>query len=148
MIAKFLNKIVFSLFLAVFCAAGLFAQNQMVTVVVEVTNVIVNNGNVYLAIFFTADELRREEPSIAFQLDSTRTVLTQEVQLPAGEYVISAFQDNNRNKVLDFGLFGIPRELVGISNYFGRGFPSRDFNRQKIPINSTTPKVTIGLYKF
>jgi uncharacterized protein (DUF2141 family) len=68
--------------------------------------------------------------------------------LPIGEYVITAFQDANNNQRLDFGLFGRPRELVGISNFFGRGNPSRNFDRQKILVNNSTGKITIGLYRF
>ena len=145
---KFMNlKVIISaLVITVFCTVNTFAQN--VQVVVEITNVEINNGIVYIAIFANANEFRNEEPSYVFELESTSTTLSQEVTLPAGEYVVSAFQDANNNQKLDFGLFGIPRELVGISNYFGRGFPSQNFNRQKIPINSTTEKVVIGLYRF
>jgi len=117
-------------------------------VVVEITNVAVNDGIVYITVFANANEFRREEPSFHFAVESNRTVVSQQITLPAGEYLIAAFQDSNNNGQLDSNLFGVPRELVGISNYSGRGFPSRDFNRHKIPINSSTGTITIGLYKF
>ena len=126
----------------------LFTANLYSQIIFNVTNVTVNGGKVYLAVFFNADEFRREEPAIAFELDSTSTVLSQTVSLPPGEYVFSAFQDSNGNGELDYNFLGIPRELVGISNYSGRGFPSRNFDRQKIPVNSTTDVVTIALYRF
>ena len=138
-------KIIILLFL-VFFAANSFAENVQVTV--DITNVVVNDGKVYLAVFFNADEFRREEPAIAFELESRSTTLSQEVSLPAGQYVISAFQDRNGNGRLDYNLIGVPRELVGISNYEGRGFPSKNFDRQKVPVNETTGRVTIGLYRF
>ena len=136
----------FVLFLLMFCAMNLHSENVQFTV--EITNVVVNNGKVYLAIFTNADEFRKENPPIAFELESNRTVLSQEVSLPPGNYLISAFQDTNGNQKLDYGLFGIPRELIGISNYDGKGFPSRSFDRHKIPINSATGKITISLHKF
>jgi uncharacterized protein (DUF2141 family) len=130
----------------VFSTVNLYPEN--VRVVIDIANVVVNDGKVYLAIFSNAEEFRREEPPFVFELESISTVLSQEVLLPPGEYVISAFQDRNGNGQLDFNFLGVPRELVGISNYHGRGFPSRNFDRQKIPINSTTGRVTIGLYRF
>jgi len=140
------KKAALLLFFTVFFAVNVFANNVRFTV--EITNVVINDGKVIIAIFANVNEFRREEPSMYFMLDSTSTVITQEVSLPAGEYLISAFQDSNNNQRLDNNLFGVPRELVGISNYSGRGFPSRNFDRHKIPINNTTDKITIGLYRF
>lgn len=59
------------------------------------------------------------------------------MQIPAGEYAIQVYQDTNNNRRLDFGLFGIPREPVGISNWNGRGIPG-NFDRHKVSINSGT----------
>jgi uncharacterized protein (DUF2141 family) len=50
--------------------------------------------------------------------------VSQEVSLPHGEYVLTAYQDANNNGILDLGLFKFPKEMVAISNYFGRGFPT------------------------
>ena len=77
---------------------------------------------------------------------AVNATMSRELLLPNGEYVISAIKDANNNKRLDFGLFGIPRELLGISNYNGRGFPSRNFDRQKISIGRTTEKIVVNLY--
>lgn len=126
-----------------------FAQNSSdVTVTVEITNVAVNNGKVLLAIFATADSFKKEEPEFAFELESDKTAVSTEVTLPAGEYLISALQDSNNNQKPDYNLIGIPKDMVAISNYSGKGFPSRNFDKQKIKIDSTTEKVTVGLYKF
>jgi uncharacterized protein (DUF2141 family) len=108
----------------------------------------VNGGKVYLAIFSTSESFKKEEPEIAFELQSDKTVIIKEVSLPRGEYVVSAFQDANNNLKLDYGLFGIPKEIVGISNYFGKGLPSKNFDKQKILIDNTVEKIVIGLYKF
>jgi uncharacterized protein (DUF2141 family) len=140
------RKTIFILLLLLFSTTYLTAENVRVTI--DITHVTVNDGKVFLAIFSNADEFRREEPPFVFELESTSTVLSQEVQLPPGEYVISAFQDRNGNNDLDFNFLGVPREPVGISNYYGSGFPSRNFDRQKIPINSTTERVSIRLYRF
>ena len=134
------------LFFIIYCAAASYAQNVRITI--EVTNAIVNDGIVHVAIFFNADEYRREIPSIGLQIESTSTVVSREVTLPVGEYLISAYQDSNGNNRMDYRVFGIPRELVAMTNYFGRGFPSRNFNRQKIPVTESTSKVSIALFRF
>ncbi|MCL2758880.1 MAG: DUF2141 domain-containing protein [Treponema sp.] len=141
-----LKKIILTLIIAVILTMNLSADNVQFTF--EVTNVVVNDGKVYLAIFFNAEEFRKEEPTLAYELDSNRTVVSQIVSLPPGHYLFSAFQDRNGNQKLDYNFIGIPRELVGISNYDGKGFPSKNFDRQKVLIDSKTEKISIGLYKF
>jgi len=118
------------------------------TVTIEITNVVINGGIVYLAVFSNAQAFRREEPDFSFAIAANNTSIFQSVTLSYGEYVIAAFQDANGNGIMDSNFFGIPRELVGISNYSGRGFPSNNFDRQKIPVGSTTDRITIGLYRF
>jgi uncharacterized protein (DUF2141 family) len=144
-----MRKAVFFLIMGCIISTYSFSQSTSnVTVTIEVTNIEINNGTVYLAIFSNAESFRKEEPFLVFLLDADNTKKSQVVSLLNGEYVISAFQDTNNNQQLDFGLFGVPRELVGISNYNGRGFPSRNFDKQKVLINNTTERLSIGLYKF
>jgi hypothetical protein len=40
------------------------------------------------------------------------------------------------------------RNRVAVSNYFGKGYPSKSFDKQKIPVNNSTGKIPVGLYKF
>ncbi|MDR0301641.1 MAG: DUF2141 domain-containing protein [Treponema sp.] len=142
-----MKRTIIFLFLSfVFC--GLCFSQETVNVTVEVTNVAVNGGKVYLAIFSNNASFQKEDPEIAFELQSDKAAISREVSLLPGEYVVSAFQDANNNVKLDYGLFGIPKELVGISNYSGKGFPSKSFDKQKILIDSKVEKIIIGLYKF
>ena len=141
-----MKKILILLFFILFCTVNTFSQN--VKIVIEITHIEVNRGDVYLAVFFNANEFKIEKPTIAFKLASNSTILRQEVSLPPGEYLISAYQDTNNNGKLDFSLIGIPKEPVAISNYFGKGFPSRNFNKQKIMIDDTTKKVVVRMYRF
>jgi len=141
-----MKKSLLILLLVVFCSLNLYAENVRVTV--EITNVTVNGGKVYIALFSNADEFRREQPFIAFELNSTRTTLSQEMTIPPGDYLVSAFQDADGNGTLNFNILGIPTELVGISNFSGRGIPTKNFNRHKIPINETTGRVSVRLHKF
>jgi len=144
-----MKKIIVLLFLFCVFSGYCFSQTvNNVTVMVEITNVVINGGKVYLTIFSTAESFRTETPDFLFTLGDNNTVLSQEVSLPAGEYVITACQDANGNGKMDYGLFGVPKELVGVSNYFGKGYPSKSFDKQKVLINNMTGKIVIGLYKF
>ena len=118
------------------------------TVIIEITNVVVRGGMVYLTIFSNAEEFRKEEPKYIFELGDGSTVVSQAVTLPLGDYVISGFQDANNNKDMDYNILGIPKELVAISNYNGRGLPTKNFERQKITITGATDRISIGLFKF
>jgi len=140
-----LKKIIVSLFLICVLTGYCFSQT---VITVEVTNIVVNDGIVYVDIFSTADGFRNGNPYVSFQLQSNSAILTHEISLPNGEYLITAYQDANNNQRIDYGLFGVPKELVGMSNYSGSGYPSKNFDRQKIPVNNSTGKITIGLYKF
>jgi uncharacterized protein (DUF2141 family) len=144
-----MKKVIALSFLLCLFSGYCFSQTvNNATITIEITNVVVNGGKVYLAIFSTAEEFKQEKPYLAYELKDTTAAVSQETSLPPGEYLISAFQDANGNKELDYGLFGIPKELVGISNYFGKGFPSKSFDKQKVPINNSTRQITIGLNKF
>ena len=125
-----------------------FAQTENNNITIEVYNVVINGGTIFLAVFSSVETFRKEKPDYFFELNSNSTIISQRLSLPSGEYVITAIQDANNNRQLDFNLFGIPKELFGITNFNGRGFPSRNFDRQKILINNTTRNVIIKLYRF
>jgi len=145
----FMKKIIALSFLFCFFSGYCFSQTvNNITVTIEITNVVINGGKVYLIIYSTAESFRTETPDFIFTLGDNNTVLSQEVSLPAGEYVITAWQDANGNGKMDYGLFGVPKELFGISNYFGKGYPSKSFDKQKILINNMTGKIVIGQYKI
>jgi uncharacterized protein (DUF2141 family) len=142
---KFLVLSFFFFFFFGYC----FSQTvNSVTIVIEITNVVIKGGKVYLSIFTNAESFKNEVPDFTYTLEDNNTILSQELSLPAGEYLITAWQDANGNVKMDYGLFGVPKELVGLSNYFGKGYPSKSFDKQKVLINNTTGKIVIGLYKF
>jgi uncharacterized protein (DUF2141 family) len=122
--------------------------NEAVTITIEITNITVKAGNIYMGVFSSAENFKNDEPILKFKVADNDTVMTQEITVAHGEYLITVFQDTNNNQKLDFGLLGIPKVLLGITNYSGQGFPSRNFNKHKIGINNSTKKISIGLYKF
>ena len=55
--------------------------------------------------------------------------------LPAGEYALAIYQDENRNKILDKNLLGIPTEIYGFSNNARRTFSAPSFQEAKFKLN-------------
>jgi uncharacterized protein (DUF2141 family) len=143
-----INNMYKKLFLMVFCLL-LFNEaifSDEINFIAEIQGVTVNGGIVYGAIYSNANNYRNHQHDFTFQGNSINSVLQFNLQIPAGEYVIEVYQDSNNNGQLDFGLFNIPREPVGITNYSGRGIPG-NFNREKVTINNGT-RIIIQMFKI
>jgi uncharacterized protein (DUF2141 family) len=82
-------------------------------------------------------------PDFSLVLGDSAGTVSGELTVPEGEYFIFVYQDHNGNGKLDTGFLNRPKELIGISNYNGRGIPSRD--QLKTPINRSVSRVIIQL---
>jgi uncharacterized protein (DUF2141 family) len=122
---------------------SLFADNIHTTI--EINGVTVNGGLVYVAVYSNENDYKAETTSIKFILEPVSGSITHSLELPEGEYVVSVFQDKNGDEKLNSGLFGIPSEPVGKTNYNLKGSPG-GFNKLKAPVNgnSTTLIVNMG----
>lgn len=123
---------------------SLYAENIITSV--EINNVIINGGSVYVSVYSNAEDLKNESAFISFILKPTNTTLIHSLELPEGEYSVSVFQDSNNNGILDENSFGIPTERVGITNYNLRGAPG-NFNKRKVAVNINSTKITINMGK-
>ena len=136
---------VFTLFMVL----NVMTAASELTVTLEITGVKINGGDVYIAVYDSAKAFQAEEPCAKFRHGSELSVISIETRLSEGFYRVSVFQDENGNGNLDTGLFGIPKEPFGISNYKGRGIPG-NFDKLKIWVGPGTGKVSVnlGYYKF
>ncbi|MDF1549513.1 MAG: DUF2141 domain-containing protein [Bacteroidales bacterium] len=113
----------------------------------EIKGVKKHGGTVYVSLFNTEKSYKNKEVFLSKKIDASNETLYMQMQLPRGEYFFSVFQDNNGNGKLDTNLVGIPKELVGLSNYDGKNIPG-NFNRHKVLVNETTKLVTVHLYQI
>jgi uncharacterized protein (DUF2141 family) len=84
-----------------------------------ISNVKQGRGFVYCALFNAADGFPGASPIIggAVKADSTSTsVPCAFAALPAGDYALSIYQDENGDGKLDTNAFGAPTEGYGASN--------------------------------
>jgi len=121
-----------------------FAGNIYATI--EINGVIVNGGLVYVAVYSNENDYKAETPSIKFILDPVNSTITRDLELPDGEYVVSVFQDKNGDEKLNSGLFGIPAEPVGKTNYNLKGSPG-SFNKLKAPVNNNSTRLVVNMGK-
>jgi uncharacterized protein (DUF2141 family) len=123
---------------------SLFADNIHTTI--EINGVIVNGGLIYVAVYSNENDYKAETTSVKFLLDPVSSTITRSLELPEGEYVVSVFQDKNGDEKLNSGLFGIPSEPVGKTNYNLKGSPG-GFNKLKTPVNSNSAKLIVNMGK-
>jgi uncharacterized protein (DUF2141 family) len=138
----FNKKIVFFIFFAVVFIGNIFAGDT-IRFALEITGINVNQGRIYVKIYSNDRDYRNDIPCATFILESTSRSIVYSFDILEGEYLIALFQDTNNNGQLDTNFLGFPREPVGLSNYSG-GIPG-GFNRQKIPINNSSNRVTINM---
>jgi len=123
---------------------SLFANDVYTTI--EINGVIVNGGLIYAAVYSNEHDYKSETAFARFILQPDTATLTHSLYLPEGEYVVSVFQDKNGDEQLNSGIFGIPSEPVGKTNYNLKGAPG-GFNKLKTPVNSNSAKLNINMGK-
>jgi uncharacterized protein (DUF2141 family) len=131
---------IFCIFLRV--AGNCFAGDIRTTI--EINRVTVNGGLVYVAVYSNESDYKAETTSIKFILDPVNSTITHSLELPEGEYVVSVFQDSDNDGELKTGIFGIPTEPVGKTNYNLRGSPG-GFSKLKAPVNRNSAKLIVNM---
>ncbi|MDR1867635.1 MAG: DUF2141 domain-containing protein [Treponema sp.] len=126
--------------------SGVVAFADTVHVILEINGVAVHGGQLYGAVYSNEDEYKNERYFDSFLLESSDTTIRYELDLPTGDYVIVIYQDTNDNGTLDKGLFGIPKEPFGFTNY-SRGIPG-NFRRLKTPVNAEVKAITVNIGKY
>jgi len=138
-------------FIAIFCcfvSISPFAYSQPAntkTITLEIRNVIANGGKLYVSVSMSEASYKTHKPDFTFEFIPTDNIIRQTLQLPIGEGAFNIYQDANNNGKLDTGIFGIPKEPVGISNWNGNG-PPGNFKKHKTIIDTTT--IVVNLYQM
>ncbi len=101
------------LFLLMMCCIGTLSAQHKVTVIVDgIENV---KGQLLAGLYAEADFLKKPTfGAIGKVTEETVTVVFESI--PAGEYAVSVFHDENSNYKMDTGAYGKPIEKYGVSN--------------------------------
>jgi len=126
-------------------STSIFADQLNVTI--EITKVLPNQGKIIMAIFNSKNGYKKNIPYKELKVESTSDTLFVNETLPSGEYVILMFQDKNGNGKLDTYLFNIPKEPIGLTNYFKKGIPG-PYKKLKVEINEDNTVIKIKMIHF
>ena len=94
-------------------------------------------GSLFIAIFRATDDFPvfgKQFKGIVKEVEGKSQNYTFD-DLPEGEYALAIYQDENRNKILDKNLLGIPIEIYGFSNNARRTFSAPSFQEAKFKLN-------------
>ncbi len=122
-----------------------FSQNRAVTV--EINNIEAGKGTVFVSVYDSAENYKKQKPFLSETAEPISASIQLKLSLPAGEYVVSVYQDSNRNGKLDTNFVGMPKEPVGISNYSGKGIPG-GFDKLKAVIKNTDAVLTVNMTRL
>ena len=87
-------------------------KQNLFSITVTINQLKSQNGNIMLEL---KDEKNTVVKSVTKKISSAVFELILK-ELPAGNYGIRFFHDENENKKMDFNFFGLPKESYGFSN--------------------------------
>jgi uncharacterized protein (DUF2141 family) len=121
-------------------ASAVSAQNRLTIVVDGIEN---PSGYLVVGLYDRENFMKKPIGGQIVKVESETVTVTLE-NVPSGEYAVSLFHDENGNKKLDKGLFGIPTEKYGVSNNAKGKFGPPSYDDCKFVIKSDM-KIAITL---
>jgi len=86
------------------------------TLTLEIRGIEKITGTLYIGFYNSSKTFIKKTVFGCAEKVTSKIMIIPVEGLPKGTYAISLFQDENSNKKLDTGLFGIPQEKYGFSN--------------------------------
>lgn len=118
------------------------AQSATHKMVIKVTNINSNKGNIGVAVF-NSKESFLGKPFMAANKKATKGDVTFELEVPNGTYAISVMHDENKDGKLEKNFMGIPSEPYGISMDGKSRFGPPSYSDAVFTIADKSVKVTI-----
>jgi uncharacterized protein (DUF2141 family) len=149
LIKKIVSFSVSSLALAAINSLALIAvmsqQAHAADLTVNISDVSQGKGHIMVGLYSGADAFSQGITSFGSRVkadNEQEQVVFKDV--PAGEYAIKIYQDENSNQKLDFNFIGIPKEGYGFSNNVGR-FGRPEYQEAKFTVEEKT-EIQIELF--
>ncbi len=135
------------LILFVLFASVLPSFTQDIPVTVEINNIDVGKGTLYATVYNSAESFKKQKVLMTRTIEPLAGTVQLDLLLPTGEYVVSVYQDTNKNSKLDTNIIGMPKEPVGISNYSGKGIPG-GFDKLKTVIRTAPVVLSVTMTRL
>ena len=118
---------------------------QAAELTVEVTGLKNAKGKVMVAVFNKAEDFLKQ-PFRATAVDARSDKVTLRISdLPAGDYALSVYQDENGNGNLDSNPIGMPVEPYGFSNDAAGNYGPPSFAQALVQVSEAGKLITIKL---
>jgi len=143
-IAVSLAYIISSFVAVIFVRAILAQSGGQATVIVKVTGLRSETGQVKIAVFNSSEKWLGEQPvySSTINVDS-QSVTWKIYDVPYGDYGIAVFHDENKNGKMDKNFVGIPLEPYGFSNNVRVTLGPPTLEKSKFVVKGPTTEVSI-----
>lgn len=107
------------------------------TLNVAVKNIQVGKGSIVVEIYDNENDFFKK-PIATKNAKADKDSLNFIFNIPEGIYAVAIYQDLNDNKILDKGIFNIPKEPYGLSNNFRPHFSAPHFDDCKFKVAQQT----------
>lgn len=121
------------------------AAPQKANLKVEVQNVRVLNGSVYIALFRPGKDFPVGKPIEGKKLYAGSKSVNTTFSVEPGDYAISVYHDENGNGKMDKRMFGIPKEPYGFSNNFKPLMSAPKFSDCQFSVGNSGKVISIKL---
>jgi uncharacterized protein (DUF2141 family) len=129
------------IFLSLYFLGAVFLSPSNLKVVVK--NIQVGKGSIVIEIYDNENNFFKK-PVAAKRVKADNESLDFIFDIPEGVYAVAVYQDLNDNKILDKGIFNIPKEPYGLSNNYRPHFSAPHFNDCKFKVTEdTTMTITL-----
>jgi len=119
--------------LIVFVSATSILSAQNVNLTIKITGIEKIAGKVEVGLYNNADNFPKENKEFKkASIIVNANVLTYIFTVPAGNYAVAIFQDENSDGVMNKNFLGIPQEKFGFSNNVKPIFSAPSFEDTKI----------------
>ncbi len=124
------------------------ATPEKASLKVEVQNVRVQKGVVYVALFRSGNNFPQGKPMEGRKLDIGGNSVHTTFSVEPGDYAIAVYHDENGNGKMDKRMFGIPKEPYGFSNNYRPTMSAPKFGDCKFSVGDGGKVVSIKLDGF
>ena len=133
-----------SLSATAFIAPAFFTAVYAADLTVEIKGVATSNGQVFIALYDKADGWMRGGLKNVGVTANKDGVSYEFKDLPAGDYAISIYHDENGNGKFDTNLVGMPIEPYAFSNNAAGNFGPPTFEQAKFSVGADKTTVTLN----
>ncbi len=96
---------------------SMMGSSQAAELQVKIDHISNDNGRVYAQVFAGADNYKNNKAQQSTMISAKKGQNNLSFKgLPAGEYVVQMYHDENNNQKMDRNAFGMPTEGYGFSN--------------------------------